>query len=816
VCAVFQSGDLDRDLDTELEAHVKLLAEDYIRRGVPTGEAERRARIELGGITQLREAHREMRALPFLDTLLQDLRYTFRTLRQSAGFTLFAILIIGLGVGASATIFSTVDALLIRPLPFKDSRSLVWIYNLADDGVSEWNTQVGHFLDLREQNRSFSDLAAYSASFQPGDAEMTGDGVTERLNSLQVSQNFFPFLGVRPLIGRTFTADECRWNAPGAALVSYGLWKRRYASDPSIVGRSMTLNDRPFTIVGVAPKSFDFGGVFSPGNRIDVYLPMPLTPETNSVGNVLAVIGRLKPGVTIQAARTEFKTLADQIQRQHPERNTLRPILISLDEHVTGRLRRALLVLAWAVGIVMLIVCANVANLQLARSATRQREMAIRVAIGAGRSRLIRQMLTESIALSCCGALLGVFAAMAGTRLLAGLNAFKIPLLSTIRMDATSLVFALLIAVVTGLLFGLAPALQVPFSSVYNSLKDSSRASTGTRRHIWIRSVLVVSEIVFACVLLVGAGLLSRSFVNVLSVDLGFQPEHAAALRVDPGANFLSLSQRDTYYNRILDRVRSLPGISGAGLTDVLPLAGDRSWEVTAKGKLFPRGQFPEGFIRVVSDGYLQAMGIPLRAGRRFTEQDTRSSELVAMVNETLARTLWPGQNAVGQILMAEGSHSPGRRVVGVVGNVRHRALEQESGCELYMPILQRSDSGAMYLVVRTALPPGALASSIRTALHPIAPELSNNQFQTIQDLLDTAVSPRRFVVILLAGFSSFALVLAALGIYAVISYSVNQRTTELGIRMALGASIRDLQLRIVLQTLSLASIGMLIGSATA
>jgi predicted permease len=811
--AVFQRVQSDRDLEFELEAHVQLLTEDHILRGLPRDEAERLARIQLGGVYQLHEAHREIRALPFLDTLRQDLRYTFRTMRQNAGFTAFAILIIGVGVGASSTIFSVVNTVLLRPLPLHDSRRLVWIYNLADDGISEWNTQVGHFLDLRKQTHAFADLAAYAGFSKAGDAKITGDGETERASSLMVSQNFFPFLDVRPVLGRSFTAEECKWNAPGATVLSYGLWKRRYGSDSHILGRRLTVNDQPVTVVGIAPPSFDFATVFAPGNHIDLYVPMPLTQETDQWGNTLAVMGRLKPGVSIQSARAEFKSLADRIQKQHPERNLLRPILTTLEEHVTGRLRRALLVLAWAVGIVMLIVCANVANLQLARSAARQKEMAVRVALGAGRGRLIRQLLTESIALSCCGALLGIILGFAGTRLLAGLDAFKIPLLSTVRMDASSLAFSLAIAVVTGLLFGLAPALQVPFNSLHDTLKDSSRASTGTRRHIWIRSTLVVSEIVFACVLLVGAGLLARSFLNVLDVNLGFQPERAAALRIDPGPQYSSPADRNMYFTQVLDRVRALPGVTGAGLADLLPLAGDRSWDVAAKGKVYERGHFPEGFIRIISEGYFQAMGVPLRAGRSFSAADTRSSEPVAIINETSARTLWPGQNALGQIVIGEGSGHPGRRVVGIVSDVRHRSLEQNSGCELYFPISQWDESGATYLVVRTPLEPAALAPSLRAALRPIAPELSTNEFRTLEELVDKAVSPRRFVVVLLGGFSAFALILAALGIYAIISYSVSQRSTELGIRMALGASPRELQTRIVLQTLRLASFGMLAGS---
>jgi predicted permease len=409
--------------------------------------------------------------------------------------------------------------------------------------------------------------------------------------------------------------------------------------------------------------------------------------------------------------------------------------------------------------------------------------------------------------------LLGIILGFAGTRLLAGLDAFKIPLLSTVRMDASSLAFSLAIAVVTGLLFGLAPALQVPFNSLHDTLKDSSRASTGTRRHIWIRSTLVVSEIVFACVLLVGAGLLARSFLNVLDVNLGFQPERAAALRIDPGPQYSSPADRNMYFTQVLDRVRALPGVTGAGLADLLPLAGDRSWDVAAKGKVYERGHFPEGFIRIISEGYFQAMGVPLRAGRSFSAADTRSSEPVAIINETSARTLWPGQNALGQIVIGEGSGHPGRRVVGIVSDVRHRSLEQNSGCELYLPISQWDESGATYLVVRTPLEPAALAPSLRAALRPIAPELSTNEFRTLEELVDKAVSPRRFVVVLLGGFSAFALILAALGIYAIISYSVSQRSTELGIRMALGASPRELQTRIVLQTLRLASFGMLAGS---
>jgi predicted permease len=420
-------------------------------------------------------------------------------------------------------------------------------------------------------------------------------------------------------------------------------------------------------------------------------------------------------------------------------------------------------------------------------------------------------MLTESVALSCCGAALGLILAVVGTRAVAHLDAFNIPLLASVRLDADALGFTLLAAVLTGILFGLLPALQVRAFAVGEALKDGSRGSSGGHRNGWVRNGLVVSEIAFACTLLVGAGLLMRSFVRVLDLNLGFEPERAATMRVDPSFRFSGSTQRNSYMDEVLQRTRSLPGMRAVGLTDVLPFAGDRSWQVSGKGQIYPKGQYPpEPFVRVVSEGYFESLGIRLQAGRRFTERDRESSEPVVIVNETLARTLWPGQEAVGQIITQDG----GRRVVGVVADVRHEALEKVGGAEMYLPMRQTGDYGSMNLVVRTALPPDGLASSVRAALRPIDPNLPVSEFRTLQDLVDKAVSPRRFLVLLLAGFAGFALLLASLGIYAVISYSVNQRTQEIGIRMALGASATSLQSRILLRTMGLAALGLALGMA--
>ena len=750
-----------------------------------------------------------------METFLQDLRYATRTLRRDIGFFLAAVCITGLGIGASSTIFSVVNALLIRPLPFRDPGSLVWIANgLANDanGLSGQTIQVKHFLDLREHNQSLSDLAAYFAFYGVGDSKLTGRGEPERLTGVPVSQNFFPLLGVQPELGRLFNADECKWNGPKAVLLSQGLWRRRFASDPSIVGRPLTLDDEPVTVVGVLPASFDFGSVFAPGSRIDLYFPFPLTEETNRWGNTLAMVGRLKPGASVQSAQAEFNVLAEQIRLEHPERNNLAPQLSLLPGYVSGRLRPALLLLACAVGVVMLIVCANLSNLLLARGAARQKEIAIRTALGAGKARLIRQILTESVLLSCCGAALGLLLAVASTRFLAHLNTVSIPLLENVRIDANALGFTLLMALLTGLLFGLLPALQVPSVTLHDALKDSNRGSSQGQVHTWIRSTLVVSEIALACVLLAGAGLLIRSFLRVLDVDLGFRPERAAALRIDPNETYSTQAKRNVYFSEALHRVLDVPGIEAAGLSDALPLGRNRSWGISAKGQVYKRGEYPDGFVRIVSDGYFHAMDIPLRAGHNFSERDAPGSLPVIVINETLARVLWPGQDPLGRIARADVE----RTVVGVVGDVRHLALEKGSGSEFYLPIRQTEDYSSVDLVVRSALPTGALASRIREALKPIEPNLPTIGFRTLQQLVDKAASPRRFVVVLLGGFASFALILASLGIYALISYSVGQRNQEIGIRMALGASPSMIRGLILGETLRLASVGVVIGLGAA
>ncbi|MGC1617135.1 MAG: ABC transporter permease [Candidatus Acidiferrum sp.] len=739
------------------------------------------------------------------------MRYAVRTLWRDAGFAAFAILIVGLGVGASCTVFSVVNTLLLRPLPFRDPGRLVWIANHQDEtnDMSGKTSQTDYLLDMRARNQSYEDLAAYFAFYGLGDAKLIGDGQPERLTSVPVTQNFFSMLGVEPQIGRQFSAEECKQNGPRVAMLSDGLWRRKFAADPNIVGRALSFDGGPVTVVGVLPATFDFSTVFTPGSRVDMFEPLPLSPEINREGNTVAIIGRLKPGVTVQSAAAETAVLGKILQQEHKERNDFEPKVSSLAQHVSGQLRPTLVVLACAVGVVMLIVCANLSNLLLARGATRKKEIAIRTAMGAGRGRLIGQMLTESLVLSSCGAALGLLLAFVGTRALAHLTSVSIPMLSDVRIDARVLGFTLVVALATGLLFGLVPALQVQDLKLHDTLKDSNRGSSQGRGHAWIRGALVVSEIGLACVLLVGAGLLIRSFLRVLDVNLGFVPERAAALRIDPNSSYKTQEQKNSYFTEALHRVMDVPGIEAAGLSDSLPLGHNRSWGVAAKGVQYTPQNYPNGFPRIISDGYFHAMGIPLREGRDFTERDTMGALNVIIINETLAKNLWPGEDAIGKIVRAD---SPERTVVGVVGDVHHMALEEGSGNEFYIPMRQTQDYGTVDLVVRTSMPTAELASRLREALLPIEPNLPTANMRTLQTMVDRAVSPRRFVVWLLGGFAGFALVLASLGIYAVISYSVSQRTQEIGIRMALGASAETLQRSILLQTLGLAGIGMVVG----
>jgi predicted permease len=762
---------------------------------------------------QARELHRDNRGLPFVDTLLRDFRYALRTLRRDAGLTTFAILIVGLGVGASSTVFSVFNTLFLRPLPFHDPARIVWIANGESDNLSSQTVQVAYLLGLRTQSQSLSEVAAYSPFYGTGDIRLTGTGEPERLTGVPVTEGFFRLLGVKPQLGRTFTAEECREQAPKTVILSHGFWQRRLASDPSIVGRSVILDDEPATVVGVLPASFDFAAVFKPGSRVDLFRPFPLSPQKDAQGNTLALMARLTPGADIRTAQAEVTTIGANIaaeRKRNLRRNEFNPRLSTLRERVSGKFRYALVVLVGAVGFLILLVCANLSNLLLVRASVRQKEMAIRSALGAARPQLIRQMMIESVTLACCGAALGVILAYVGTSALAGLENVAIPLLRDVQLDGVALGFAVLLALLTGAIFGLAPALQLSAVPLSKAMNEGGRGSISGGG--WLRRAFVVAEVALVCILLTGAGLLGRSLVRVLDVELGFEKDNVVALRVDPSRAYSTHEERNAYFDQVLRSVRAIPGVEAVGLTDALPMGdnfGWRRWDAVAKGQNVEPEHHLSPLVRMIDTGYLAAMKIPLRAGRAFTPADNKTSERVIIVNEDLAQALWPGEDPLGRIITTSNED---RRVVGVVGGVRYFAPERGAGSEMYMPIAQTGDHQVVDLVLRGAVPPSTLTPSIRAALRQVDPYLPATQFRTMQQLVDQSVFPRRFIVLLVAGFAVFGLVLASLGIYAVISYSVSQRKQEIGIRMALGASAQDLQRRFVLQTLKLALLGLLIG----
>jgi putative ABC transport system permease protein len=746
------------------------------------------------------------------DGLGHDLRYTLRTLRRDSGFFAAAVLIIGLGIGANTAMFSVVDTVLFQPLPFQAADGLVWIANTGKEGdLSSVTSRVANYRDWTRMNTSFEGLTAYFAFFDYGSYNLIGSGDPERLIGVGVAQNFLSLLGIQPELGRGFVAEECKWNGTPAVILTHGLWERRFGADPHVVGRSITLNDHATTIVGVLPAVFDFSSVFTPGSRIDLLTPFPITEETDLWGNTLAVIGRLKPHVDVRQAQAEFDVVNQQIRRAHPERGTFGAQLTPLQQSLTGRFRRGLLVLLCAVGAVLLIACTNLSSLMLARATSRRKEMAVRSALGASRARLVRQMLTESLMLSFLGAALGLALAYLGIRSLSAIHGVSIPLLHTVKMDGTALLFTALAALITGLLFGIVPALQTAGSHESEALKDTGRGMSEGHGTAWTRSLLVVSEVALACVLLVGAGLLIRSFMRVLEVDLGFQPERAAAWRIDAGDKYSDDTKRAAFYDRLVRAVEAVPGVELAGITDALPLSRDRSWSAFARGVIYARGQEPIAHPRLVDWRYIPTMRIPLIAGRDFNEHDTAGSDMVMVVNEKMARRLWPNQNPIGQIAIVNGE----RRVVGVVGNVRHQTLEEEGGLEVYLPITQVSN-GSVELVVRTKLPPKSVASSVRAALRSVEPALPTAEYQELGELVDRAVSPRRFMVMFLAAFALAALLLASVGIFGVVSYTVSQRTREIGIRMALGASAGQVQRHVMAQTIVLVSAGIVAGVAGA
>jgi predicted permease len=746
------------------------------------------------------------------DTLAQDIRFGVRSIRRDAAAAIFIVAMVAIGIAASTTVFSLCRALLLRPLPFERPERLIWIANGTSENLSGQTVQVHNLLALREESRSFSAVAGVFPFYAPGDVRFTGRGEPERLTGVPVTQNFFSVLGVEPLVGRFFDDAESRWNASKTVVLGYEFWRRRFAGDRSIVGRSLVLDGHAVTVVGVLPESFDFSATFTPGRRADIFFPFPLSPETNRQGNTLALIGRLRDGVSMQAAQVEatligFRHKNDRVDGRSV--NGFAPRLSTLRQHVSGRFDAALVVLASAVAFLMLLVCANVSNLLLARASARRREMAVRTALGAPRFRLVMRLLVEALILCGGGAAIGTAFAVAATFAVSRLQGTTLPLLNGVRVDLVVLGFTVLVAMLAGVASGLLPALHGSAFAA-SALAEGARGSTDGRSGR-ARRALVVAEVALVCVLLTGAGLLARSLGRVLDVQPGFASENIVAVRVDPAPGPReSGAANAAYFDALVREVSGVPGVQALGLTDALPLGdnfGWRRWDASIPGRDEKSGRVLP-LVRIIDQGYLRTMHIPVLAGRAFATSDDSASEPVIIVNERLAKTFWPNEDAIGRYVRTSGTN---RRVVGVVGDVRYFGLDRDTDLEMYMP-LSVGDYQSVDLVVRAAVPSLALASGIRAALHRVDPTLPVAEFRTMQQLVDRSVFARRFVAMLVAAFATFGLILAALGIYAVISYSVTLRTQEISIRMALGATPGVLLASILGQTGRMVLVGVVIG----
>jgi predicted permease len=826
VRSFFARQQRDAELDAELAEHLELAVEENLRRGMTAEEARRQALIRFGGVQQARERQRAARGLIQLDILLQDLRYAFRTLGRDPGFTLVAALILALGIGANIAVFSVVNTILLRPLPFPNAHQLVWIAPPPSKcGMSCATYSTDAYDTFRVQSRSYQDVTGYFAFSSPDNLALSLGGAPIPATGIDVIANFFQVLGVQPAMGRLFTADDARDGAAPVIVLSDAWWRRQFAADPDIVGKAFDINGRQTTVIGVLPASFDFGAVFSPGAKIDALTPLDLYGPPRDDGNIITFIGRLKPGVSLAQARDDAAAAAQHMchNNKYPGScGRYKAVPVPLKDYVSGRLRRSLVVLWAAVGMILLIACVNLSNLLLARAAARSKEFAMRGALGASRTRIVGQLLTESLVLSGAGALLGLALAWFLVSWLAHQGSVALPLLSSLRIDGAALGWTVLIAVFAALLFGLVPGLRMAGGNLQESLKDSGSGSGQGRKHERIRSVLVVSEVALACVLLVGAGLLLHSFLKVLDVDLGFEPSRAAAVKVEyddggsaPGAVQADvIARRTAIFQQILSRVGSIPGIEAAGMSDFLPLGQNRSWGTPFPKGVEPSRNLPAGpLVYVVTPGYLRAMGTRVH-GRDFTWDDGPNSQSVVMISASYARFLagfthWPNNDAVGQLL---GGGRNDVLVVGVVDDVHEESVEGEGGWQIYYPSTQAYPEGE-HLVVRSKLPPAALANSVLLALRELNPRQPAAEFRPIQTLVDHSTSPRRFFMLLVAAFAALGLLLASLGIYGVISYSVTQRTQEIGIRMALGATQAQVERNVIGNALRLVSIGIVAGA---
>ncbi|MGB9464038.1 MAG: ABC transporter permease [Candidatus Acidiferrum sp.] len=807
----FSNRSEDEEFSQELAEHLALLTEENIRRGMTFEEAERAAKLRLGGMTQLHETHRELHGWLAVETFFQDVRYALRTLRKSPSFTVVCVLTLGLGMGASTAIFSVVNAVLLRPLPYPNHDRLVRVEE-RHPGSSAANFTYASFLDLKREAKTIENTAA----FRPWSFNLAGEGEPEQVPGAMVSGDFFSALGSTPLLGRMIRAED---DAPGAdnrvVVISYALWESRFGADRGIVGRTLRVSAEDYHVIGVMPRGFGYP------EKSELWCP--LVPggqlHDNRRAHLLTVIADLRAGEAMGNAQGEMSVIAEQIEEQNRSVDPdMAVAAVSLKKSMVAPVQPALLILIFAVGMLLLMACANLANLLLARAAARQKEFAIRVAVGAGRGRLARQLLTESLVVALLGAGLGLGVAAWSLQFIASLRAQDMPRFGEINMDWRVLGFTLLISLFTGLLFGLAPALAGTKTDLNVSLKEGGAATTGgTRRGS--SQALVVPQFALAVVLLVGAGLLGNSFVRLLRVNPGFNQNGvlAAGLFLSP----IEYPERDVrsavLLQQMMENVRRVPGVRSAGLVSALPITGGPNTDFVIEGRpLPPANDEPSADIRTVDYAYFRTMEIPLLAGREFTASDNSAGKHVMVINETMARQYWPRENPIGQrVTMKDWGPPLTGEIVGVVGDVKTNGLDEAVGPMIYWPHFQFPQLFNT-IVVRSDSDPLRLIPAVKAAIWAVNKNQPISKIETLEQVLSESLARRRLYMILLGVFAGAALLLAGVGIYGVVSYSVSQRRREMGIRIAIGAERGDV-LRLVLgQGARAALLGISIGIAGA
>ena len=815
--SLFQRNKVERDLDEELHFHFDREVQKYIGRGMSQEQARRAARMAFGGHEQVKEDCREARGTGFIELTLDDAKYAVRQLVGNPTFSIVMILTLALSIGANSAIFSVINGVLLKRLPYEQPERLVRLF-LSNPTYPKFPLNPWDFLDFRARNHSFESIAAFTR----GDVQISGDGEPAKLNGFRITSGYFRVLGLRPELGREF---DYQAEIPGNGLqviLSDRIWRTRFGSDPNIIGRKITLNMQPFTVIGVMPAGTEHPGneyhSVAYGESVDVWWPFSFAGNSTQRGShFIEGIGRLECGVTAEGARAEMNSIMAQLGREHPDGDAGWSVLVvPLYSEVVGTARQMLLVLLGAVGIVLLIACANAANLLMARASARQREIAVRLAMGAPRLRVVRQLLTESLIISCAGGTLGLLIAFAGVRALLMLLPADFPRANDIHVSWPVLLFTLGVSLATGILFGLAPALQASRTDPKDGLQKSARGTTSSRYQNRLRSALVVAEVGLASVLLIGAGLMLRTFLNLIHLDPGFKQDHLLTATLSlPRAQYKSGEQTARFYSDLVAKLNATPGVESAGAGSDLPWTGyDENTGFTIEGKKPRPGEDFHARYHMATPGYFTAMGIPLIAGRSFTDADKKDAQPTVIINLAMAATYWPGQDVVGKRMSFADNptkDSDWLRIVGVVGDVKDRPNSPGAEPAFWWPENQ-APQPEMSIAIRTRSDPRQAIDELRQAVRQLDPGLAVADVKLMDEVAVSSVSTPRFTFALVSLFAGLAIILAAIGAYGVISYTVGQRASEFGLRVALGAQRGDLLRMVLAQCAKLAVPGTILG----